>query len=195
MVVSLLSVRSRLFPWRKRRPFDAKRYWDNRHASHGAALIGVGYICQSEAQNATDYEAKISNVTGSLERQIGPIKGQSVLDAGCGIGVFTNVLAKRGARMTGVDFSSNAIALARSTIPEATFQVCELDAICADNVYDAAICIDVLFHVVDDAKWKEAIKRLLRAAKRGSSMIIQEEFINTNTPASPPFPLADVEGL
>ena len=135
-MVSLSSVLSGLSLWRKRRPFDAKHYWDDRHASHGTALTGVGHIGLSEAQNYADYEAKISKLTGLLERQIGPVTGQSVLDAGCGIGVFTNAFAKRGARMTCVDFSPNAIAIARNAVPEASFQVCELDAIDADNIYE-----------------------------------------------------------
>jgi 2-polyprenyl-3-methyl-5-hydroxy-6-metoxy-1,4-benzoquinol methylase len=144
----------------------------------------VGHVGLSEAQNAADYVAKISNIIGSLERHIGPVKGQSVFDAGCGIGVITSAFANRGASMTGVDFSPNAIARARNAVPEATFEVCELDTIDAEHIYDAVICVDVLFHVVDDAKWKEAIRRLLRAAKSGSPILIQEEFIDTNTPAS-----------
>jgi 2-polyprenyl-3-methyl-5-hydroxy-6-metoxy-1,4-benzoquinol methylase len=179
----MVSLSSVLSLWRNHCAFDANYYWDNRHASHRAALTGVGHIGLSEAQNAVDYDAKISNVIGLLEHQIGPLKGQSVLDAGCGIGVLTDAFAKRGARMTGVDFSLNAITLARNAVPKATLQVCALDAIDADHIYDAVICIDVLFHVVDDAKWKSAIRRLLRAAKRGRPILIQEEFIDTNTSA------------
>jgi hypothetical protein len=91
-MVSLSSVLSGLSLWRKRRPFDAKHCrpfdakhdWDDRHASHGTALTGVGHIGLSEAQNYADYEAKISKLTGLLERQIGPSQANRSLmpDAG-----------------------------------------------------------------------------------------------------------------
>lgn len=44
---------------------------------------------------------------------IGDLRGRQVLDAGCGEGSNTRILARRGARMTGVDLSGRMIELAR----------------------------------------------------------------------------------
>lgn len=44
---------------------------------------------------------------------IGDLAGQTVLDAGCGEGYNTRILARRGARMTGSDISARMIELAR----------------------------------------------------------------------------------
>jgi SAM-dependent methyltransferase len=44
---------------------------------------------------------------------IGDLRGRQVLDAGCGEGYNTRILARRGARMTGVDISERMIDLAR----------------------------------------------------------------------------------
>src|SRR4029077_14433101 len=44
---------------------------------------------------------------------IGDLNGRQVLDAGCGEGYNTRILARRGARMTGVDISERMIDLAR----------------------------------------------------------------------------------
>ncbi len=41
-------------------------------------------------------------------------EGKRVLDLGCGPGLYANALAERGASVTGVDFSENSLAYARS---------------------------------------------------------------------------------
>jgi len=45
---------------------------------------------------------------------IGDVRGKTVLDAGCGEGYNTRLLARAGARVTGVDVSSRMIELARA---------------------------------------------------------------------------------
>jgi len=46
-------------------------------------------------------------------RLIGNVRGQLVLDLACGEGYNTRILAKKGAKVTGVDFSTRLIELAR----------------------------------------------------------------------------------
>ena len=44
---------------------------------------------------------------------IGDLRGRQVLDAGCGDGYNTRILARAGAHMTGVDLSARMIGLAQ----------------------------------------------------------------------------------
>jgi len=47
--------------------------------------------------------------------QAGDVAGKTVLDVGCGSGIYTGEFARRGAaRIVGVDFSSNMVKLART---------------------------------------------------------------------------------
>lgn len=46
--------------------------------------------------------------------------------------------------------------------------------------------MDVLFHIVDDVKWKEAIRRFATAIKADGVIIIQEAFGMKGAPHSPP---------
>lgn len=62
--------------------------------------------------------ALVSAVMAGLE----PIVGETGLDLYCGAGLFTGALADRGVRMTGIDNSRQAVALARANVPEARFQ-------------------------------------------------------------------------
>ena len=49
----------------------------------------------------------------SLLRAIGPVRGLEVLDVGCGQGRFTRRIARRGAKVTGIDWSPAMIEIAR----------------------------------------------------------------------------------
>jgi ubiquinone/menaquinone biosynthesis C-methylase UbiE len=49
----------------------------------------------------------------ALLRAVGDVEGSRVLDLGCGQGWFSRQLARRGARVTGLDWSPSMIAIAR----------------------------------------------------------------------------------
>ncbi len=49
----------------------------------------------------------------ALLRALGPLRGQRILDLGCGQGRFTRRLARRGGRVVGVDWSAKMIEAAR----------------------------------------------------------------------------------
>lgn len=51
-----------------------------------------------------------------------PVPGERALDLYCGVGLFAGALARRGVRVTGVEGSRTAVALARRNVPQARFQ-------------------------------------------------------------------------
>ena len=80
---------------------DVARYWDENAASW-AEQVRAGRDIARELLNNPAFLAFI-----------GDLAGHDVLDAGCGEGYNTRILARRGARMTGVDLSERMIALAQ----------------------------------------------------------------------------------
>lgn len=50
-------------------------------------------------------------------------KGQKILDLGCGTGVLTNELAKKGSAVTGTDLSKDMVHTAKANYPDLIFQV------------------------------------------------------------------------
>jgi Methyltransferase domain len=81
---------------------DVARYWDG-HAEAWAEQV----------RRWADVAREWLNNPAFLEF-VGDLHGRRVLDAGCGEGYNTRILARRGARMTGVDLSERMIALARA---------------------------------------------------------------------------------
>lgn len=64
----------------------------------------------------------------SFLKLLGDISGLSVLDAGCGQGYLSRILAERGALVTGIDISPNLIQMARKQDPDhkIAYQVADL---------------------------------------------------------------------
>ena len=65
--------------------------------------------------------------------EIGDVRGQSLVHLQCHFGLDTLSLARRGATVTGLDFSANALAQARALAKEAGIDARFIES----NVYDA----------------------------------------------------------
>lgn len=160
-------------------------YWEKRHHRNGG-LRGVGCRTSSEDVNRLLYEKKWIEISETLSKYV-PI-GSRVLDAGCGVGVFTDKLSGAGYRMTGVDFSSTAIELARRWA-RGDFREMALRALDLGKTFDAVICIDVLFHVVDDGIFQDCLGALARHVTPGGVLLIQETLLDRRAdPENPVHP-------
>jgi hypothetical protein len=84
---------------------DVARYWD-----------GNAEAWAEQVRRGADVAREWLNNPAFLEF-IGDLRGRRVLDAGCGEGYNTRILARRGARMTDVDLSERMIAPARAEEP------------------------------------------------------------------------------
>jgi SAM-dependent methyltransferase len=79
---------------------DVAAYW-NANASPWAHEVRQGHDVARERLN-----------NPAFLRLLGDLRDREVLDAGCGEGYNTRLLARSGARMTGIDISERMIALA-----------------------------------------------------------------------------------
>jgi SAM-dependent methyltransferase len=77
---------------------------------------------------------------------VGP--GTTVLDLGCGAGLFARTAADRGARVTGVDRDRHAVAQAAAEVPEGTFAVRDAQDP-PSGPYDVVTAVQLLMHVAD----------------------------------------------
>jgi 2-polyprenyl-6-hydroxyphenyl methylase/3-demethylubiquinone-9 3-methyltransferase len=90
-----------------------------------------------------------------------------VLDIGCGGGFTSEFVAKRGARVSGVDISANSIAVAaehaRAHGLDIDYRVAAAESLpYADHSFDVVVCVDVLEHVVDLREVHREVHRVLR---------------------------------
>lgn len=106
--------------------------WDERAQLH-AARTGTGY----QVQRYIDDHRLLSEVVQFDLPLLGDIDGLRAVHLQCHIGTDTLSLARLGARMTGLDFSSEAIAQARRLVAETGDAVEFVQA----NVYDAVAAL------------------------------------------------------
>lgn len=88
----------------------------------------------------------------------------AVLDAGSGAGFGAGILAGRGRRVSGVDYSATAVSHATAEYgSRATFVVGSvLDLPFADDTFDAVTCFEVIEHVEAPAVLVAELHRVLR---------------------------------
>jgi SAM-dependent methyltransferase len=77
---------------------------------------------------------------------VGP--GTSVLDLGCGMGLFGRAAADRGARVTGIDTDPEAVRRATAEVPEGTFAVRSAEDP-PPGPFDVVAAVQLLLHVAD----------------------------------------------
>ena len=142
--------------------FEAnRRRWDELVAIHTASKTGVYRIAEFKAG---------AEVLGPIEAaEIGDVAGRSLLHLQCHFGLDTLSLARRGATVTGFDFSAKAVAAARALSAETGVPGTFVEG----NLYDAPGLIDGRFDVVfvtwgainwlpDIRRWAEIVAHFLK---------------------------------
>ncbi len=100
--------------------------------------------------------------------QRAPLAGRKVLDVGCGGGLLSEAMARRGADVTGIDLGQTAIQVASLHALEAgvkvRYRVESADAHAHDHSgeYDVVTCLEMLEHVPEPAQIVATLARLVR---------------------------------
>jgi SAM-dependent methyltransferase len=111
-------------------------------------------------------------ISPALLRLLGEVTGQALLDAGCGPGWLSVLLAQRGARVTGVDGAEQMLARARQRAAAASLNVRFMQAdLCAalplpDRSFDGIVSNMVLMDIPEVGPAFAESRRLLRPGGR-----------------------------
>jgi SAM-dependent methyltransferase len=162
--------------------FDAERYWSDR-LEQEFSLEGVGYLGLGEPYNRWMYAVRRrvfrEVVTGRVD-----LPNASVLDVGSGTGFYVDLWRELGARqVTGSDLTAVAIEQLGERFPDACFQVLDLTKPLKSNSgpFEAISAMDVLFHIVDDEGYAQAIQNLAGMLAPRGVLIFTENLLHGRT--------------
>lgn len=105
---------------------------------------------------------------GWIDGQIS-LAGKRVLDIGCGGGILSDSMARKGAEVTGIDLSSKALKVAQLHALEAGTQNVSYREVSAEALaqeqpasFDVVTCMEMLEHVPDPASVVSACSTLVK---------------------------------
>jgi SAM-dependent methyltransferase len=98
------------------------------------------------------------------------VAGTSVLDIGCGAGLFCALASERGARIWGLDASDALVAIARGRVPHGEFQVGEMEALpYREQTFDVVTGFNSFQFAVNPVT---ALAEARRVARPGAPVVI-----------------------
>jgi SAM-dependent methyltransferase len=117
----------------------------------------------NEVQQLPTYEEAL--------RRVGDVAGRSVLDIGCGSGVFLRAAADRGACVSGLDASQALLAIARERVPDADLRSGDMESLpWDDDAFDVVGGFNSFFFAGDIVG---ALREAARVARPGATVVVQ----------------------
>lgn len=103
-----------------------------------------------------------------IEQQV-RLAGQRVVDIGCGGGILSDAMARRGARVLGIDLASKALKVAQlhaleADTPSIEYREVAAEALAAEmpGQFDVVTCMEMLEHVPQPASVVNACAQLVK---------------------------------
>ena len=97
------------------------------------------------------------------------LAGKDVLDVGCGGGILTDSMARRGAKVLGIDLATKALKVAQLHALEAGTEGVDYREIAVEALaieqpasFDVVTCMEMLEHVPDPASVVQALATLVK---------------------------------
>lgn len=104
-----------------------------------------------------------------IEQCAGSLEGRQVVDVGCGGGILSEAMARRGAQVLGVDLAERSLKVAQLHAMEAGLQNVQYREVAAEALaaemprrFDVVTCMEMIEHVPDPGAIVEACAKLVR---------------------------------
>ena len=109
---------------------------------------------------------------GLVNELLDPGPGETILDAGCGTGVFTLDFLETGARVTGLDISRNMLRAAMKAAAAYPFSAIEGDMLYLPfrgNSFDKTVSVTAIEFIADAQK---AVDEMFRVTRPGGLVVV-----------------------
>ncbi|TDQ52419.1 class I SAM-dependent methyltransferase [Actinorugispora endophytica] len=160
---------------------ERRAFWEGRLGTDWTET-GVGYRALGRPFNEWMYRVRrevFLREAGALDLDRARAR---VLDIGSGTGFYVRAWRDLGVgSITGCDLTEAAVERLRPRFPDVRFERLDIadpgDAL-PEAAFDAASCMDVLFHITDDDRYTAALESVARAVRPGGYFVLSENFLH-----------------
>ena len=170
----------------KENEFNPDAYWENRlHTISG--LEGVGFKKLGPSFNKWAYKVRKKVFMNELKKMNLSMNDLRVLDIGSGTGFYIQAWRELNAKeIHGADISATSVENLKITFKEHQFFHCDIgdknfNSDSKFKSYELISSMDVLFHIVDDARFEQAIANIASILNKGGFFIYSDNFLNSDT--------------
>lgn len=153
-------------------------FWEQR-LSEQFDLRGTGETTMGVAYNRACYQLRREVLDAALAAAGMDPRGRRVLDVGCGTGFWTAYYLGRGADYTGIDIAPSSVRRLAERYPESQFLQADVSEAAIDGTFDVVNVFDVLYHIVDEARFDAALAHCARAVAPGGLLLLTDLFDDT----------------
>lgn len=107
-----------------------------------------------------------------INRQAGGLFGKNVLDVGCGAGILSESMARLGAKVTGIDMTTEPLQIAKQHAEQSGLVIdyqqttvenfLQNQSACHEDKFDVITCMEMLEHVPDPLSIIQSCQALLK---------------------------------
>lgn len=151
---------------------DPIKYWDLRHKSVNEWQAG-GDRALTVARNKAFYTHRLGLLVGILDSYFDR-DVLRILDAGCGKGWLSDQLVSQGHYVYGIDSSETAIEICNAH-RQGDYSVTCLSDFSSPELFDAVLCMDVLFHILDDEEWLKSLLNLASLLTADGILVVADD--------------------
>jgi SAM-dependent methyltransferase len=164
-------------------PPNISDYWESR-LEENFGLHGTGYISLGKEYNNFLYKVRRNVFLRKMKSVHIDFTSSDVLDIGCGTGFYVDLWNKISVRtVTGIDITNIAVRSLKSKYPGQEFYQADISnqqdiEHLNTKKYDIVSAFDVLFHIVDDNRYENAIKNIHSILKPKGIFVFSDNFVH-----------------
>jgi 2-polyprenyl-3-methyl-5-hydroxy-6-metoxy-1,4-benzoquinol methylase len=159
--------------------YSADELWTNEHTSKQMLKYHLNESIDVSSRNKSFIERSVEWIISHFKVD----KNTEIADFGCGPGLYTTMLAERGAIVTGIDFSENSIKYAKQVAAEKGLKINYILTNYLDfettNSFDLIIMIMCDFCTLNPNQRKKMLSKFNSLMKPGGSVLLDVYSLNT----------------
>jgi 2-polyprenyl-3-methyl-5-hydroxy-6-metoxy-1,4-benzoquinol methylase len=159
--------------------YTADELWTNEHTSKKMLEYHLNELIDAASRNLNFIERSVDWIVSHF----GVDKKTRIADFGCGPGLYTTMLAERGAIVTGIDFSENSLEYAKQIANQKELKINYVQTNYLDfettNSFDLILMIMCDFCVLSPEQRKKLLAKYKSLLKPNGSVLLDVYSLNS----------------